>query len=75
MLTVPLALDAQVILFHQSVLPQLLRRTSFKRDPAVHNDVAPVCDFDRLMEILLGHQHGEMVLLLEFLNFRNRMTH
>ena len=58
------ALDAQIVLFHQCVLAQFLRRVAFELDPSVHDDVAPVGDLNRLMEVLLGHQHGQLVLLL-----------
>ena len=58
------ALDAQIVLFHQCVLAQFLRRVAFELDPSVHDDVAPVGDLNRLVEVLLGHQHSQLVLLL-----------
>ncbi len=35
---------------------------------AVHDDIAAVGDADRLGEVLLRHQHGELVLVLELLD-------
>src|SRR5262249_3027118 len=66
------ALHTKVILFHQRVLAQLLGRAAFELDPAVHDDIAPVRDLDRLMEVLLSHQHGQLVLLLQLLDFGNQ---
>jgi hypothetical protein len=33
-------LDAQVILFHQRILTEFLRRVAFELNPAMHDDVA-----------------------------------
>ena len=41
--------------FHQIVL--LERAHALEHDLAVHDDVAAVGDADRLVEVLLGHEH------------------
>src|SRR6266704_659819 len=54
-----------VKLVHQLVVGQLLARAPLVLDPAVHDDVAAVGDADRLVEVLLGHEHREPVGLLQ----------
>jgi branched-chain amino acid transport system ATP-binding protein len=38
-------------------------------DLAVHDDVAAVGDFHRLIEILLGHQHGQLAFVFQLFDF------
>src|SRR5438128_7514976 len=52
-------------LVHQLVVSQLLARAALVLDPAVHDDVAAIGDADRLVEVLLGHEHREPVGLLQ----------
>ncbi len=56
-------LHTQIILFHQFMAGQLLDVFPFERDLPVDNDVAPVGDLHRLVEVLLGHEDGEVVFL------------
>src|SRR5262249_28478992 len=50
----------------QIVVVELLGGLALERDLAVDDHVAAVGDAQRLGEILLRHQHREIVLLLEF---------
>src|SRR5574341_181857 len=65
------ASDAQVILLHQLVLGQLAGAPALELDLAVHDDVAAVRDLGGLVEILLGHQHGQVVPLLQLFDRRD----
>src|ERR1051326_7296856 len=49
----------QVVLLDELVLAQLAGTVPFELDLSVHDDVAAVGDLGRLVEVLLGHQHGE----------------
>jgi len=58
----PRHLDTQVILFHQCILAELLRRAAFELDLAVHDDVAtlsssvPWCKFGAILLRMRRHQ-------------------
>src|SRR6267378_3932111 len=60
-----LSRGAKVVVLHERVLLELGDRSAFEHDLAVHDDVAAVGDADRLVEILLGHQHCEPVAFLQ----------
>src|SRR6266850_4936957 len=64
---------AKVVVLHERVLLELGDRSAFEHDLAVHDDVAAVGDANRLVEILLGHQHREAVALLELLDLGDGM--
>src|SRR6266702_1095479 len=59
------ALHPQVQLMHQLVVRELVPRTAFVFDPAVDDHVATIGDPDRLVEVLLGHEHREAIAILE----------
>src|SRR5215470_1220839 len=58
-------LHAEVVLLDELVLSELLRASPLELDAAVDDDVAAVGDLGRLVEVLLGHQHRQLVTLLE----------
>src|ERR1051326_158100 len=60
------ASQPEIKLLDQVVVVELVGGAAFEGDLAVDDDVAAVGDADRLVEILLGHQHGERVALLHF---------
>src|SRR5690349_7885497 len=62
----------QIKLLDQIVVVELLGRAALERDLAVYNDIAAVGDAQRLREVLLRHQHGELVALLELLDLLDR---
>src|SRR5262245_39120536 len=62
---------SEVVLLHQLVLAQLTRALALELDLAVDDDVAAVGDLGRLVEVLLGHQHRELALLLQLLDLRD----
>src|SRR5712692_5530735 len=61
-------LQTQIKFLDQIVVVELIGRSPLKSDLAVNNDIAAVGDPDRLVEILLGHQHGKRIALLHFGN-------
>src|SRR3989442_10030248 len=58
-------LHPQVQLVHKLVVGELVARSAFVLDPAVDDHVAAVGDPDRLVEVLLGHEHREPLAILE----------
>src|SRR5579859_5431425 len=56
----------QIKFLDQVVVVELVGGAAFEGDLAVDDDVAAVGEAQRLLEILLGHQHGERVALLHF---------
>src|SRR5215510_12332257 len=68
-------LHAEVVLLDQLVLPELLRALSLELDATVDDDVAAVGDLGRLVEVLLGHQHGQLIALLELADLRDHPGH
>ena len=65
--------DAQIEVLDHLVGAERLD-IALEDDLAVHDDVAVVGDPHRLGEILLGHQHGERVLVLELLDRRDGLV-
>src|SRR6185436_6647979 len=61
------SLSAEIIIFHQVVLLQL-PHPALEHDLAVHDDVAAIGDADRLVEVLLRHQHRQAVFVLQLLD-------
>ena len=57
-----------VELADQLVVVEFVGRAALEGDLAVHDHIAAVGDADRLREILLGHQHRQLVVLLELLD-------
>src|SRR5881628_2608192 len=68
-------LHAQIVLLHQLVFPELTRAAALELDPAVDDDVAAVGDLGRLVEVLLGHEDRELVLLLQLLDAGDHAAH
>src|SRR5580700_7488494 len=60
--------QTEIELAHELVVVEFFGRAAFEGDPAVDDDVAAVGDADRLVEVLLGHQHGQAEALLQFLD-------
>src|SRR6516165_11683074 len=60
-----LELHAEVVLLDELVLSELLRVPPLELDAPVDDDVTAVGDLGRLVEVLLGHQHRQLVALLE----------
>src|SRR5262245_39127260 len=58
----------EIELADQVVVVELVGGAALEGDLAVHDDVAGIGDAQRLGEILLGHEHGELVALLELLD-------
>src|SRR5687768_673056 len=65
---------AQVVLLHQLVLAELARVPAFELDLPVHDDVPAIGDLRRLVEVLLGHQHRQLPLLLQLLDLGDHAT-
>src|SRR3974390_1530703 len=61
-------LHPQIELTNEIVVVELVSGAAFESDLAVHDDVAAIGDADGLCKVLLGHQHGELVMLLELLD-------
>ena len=59
-------LKPQIKLPDQVIVVQFVRRLAAERDLAVDDDVAGVGDANCLREILFGHQHRELILVLQF---------
>src|SRR6185437_4139706 len=59
-----MTLQPQIKLLDQIVVIEFVGRAALERDLAVDDNVAAVGDADRLIKILLGHQHGQRVALL-----------
>src|SRR6267143_5286165 len=66
---------AKIVVLHERVLLELGDRSAFEHDLAVHDDVAAVGDADRLVEVLLRHQHREPVAFLQLPDLVDRMDH
>src|SRR5207253_9188945 len=64
-------LDAEVVLLDELVLPQLLRASPLELDAPVDDDVAAIGDLGRLIEVLLGHQHGQAIALFQLADLRD----
>src|SRR5579885_1822121 len=57
------------------VVVERVGRFASERDLAVHDDVAAVGNTDRLREVLLGHQHGELILVPQLLDLVDHAPH
>src|SRR5207245_3423082 len=64
-------LNAEVVLLDELVFPQLLRASSLELDASVDDDVAAVGDLGRLIEVLLGHQHSQVIALFQLADLRD----
>src|SRR5512132_4042789 len=65
----------EVVLLHEVVLAELARVAPLELDLPVDDDVAAVGDLGRLVEVLLGHEHGELAPLLELLDLADHPAH
>src|SRR5712691_3343152 len=65
--------QSHVELVYQLVIGEILARAALVLDPAVHDHVAAIGDADRLVEVLLRHEHGEPVAFLQFPDFVDRV--
>src|SRR5438552_11411147 len=68
-------LQPHVELADQLVVGELFARPAFILDSAVDNHVATVGDADRLMKILLGHEHRQAIALLEIADLVDDVAH
>src|SRR5947207_5943432 len=66
------ALKPQVKLADELVVVELVGVAAFEGDLAVHDDVAAIGDADRLVEILFGHQDGQLEAVLQLLDLVDR---
>src|SRR5579871_962132 len=57
-------LQPEIEFAYEFVVVERLRRAAFIGDLAMHNDIAAIGDADCLVEILFGHQHRQIVALL-----------
>src|SRR5207248_7720661 len=62
----------QIEFADELVVVELVGGAAFEGDLAVDDDVAAVGDADGLNEILLGHQHGQLIAVLQLLNLLDR---
>jgi hypothetical protein len=53
---------------HELVVVELFGGAALEGDLAVDDDVAAVGDADRLVEVLFGHQQGQLVAVLQLLH-------
>src|ERR1700720_1706866 len=58
----------QIEFADELVVVELVGGAAFEGDLAVDDDVAAVGDADGLVEVLLGHQHGQLVAVLQLLD-------
>src|SRR5438270_3033565 len=58
----------QIEFADELVVVELVGGAAFEGDLAVDDDIAAVGDADGLVEVLLGHQHGQLIALLQFLD-------
>src|SRR5579864_6215634 len=65
-------LHPQIEFADQLVVVERVGRVARKGDLAVDDDIATIGDADRLGEVLLGHEHGELVALLQLLDLVDR---
>ena len=62
----------QIEFADELVVVELVGGAAFEGDLAVDDDVAAVGDADGLVEVLLGHQDGQLIAVLQFLDFLDR---
>src|SRR5216684_341937 len=68
-------LQPEVEFADQLVVVELVGGAAFEGDLAVDDDVAAIGDLDRLGEVLLGHEHAQMVAVLELLDLLDGAAH
>src|SRR4029077_5091196 len=61
-------LHTEIELPDQVVVVEFISGTTLESDLAVDDDIAAIGDADGLGEILLGHQHRQLVVVLELLD-------
>src|SRR5207237_4232316 len=66
------ALQPEIKFADELVVVELVGVAALESDLAVHDDIAPVGDADGLIEVLLGHQYGQLEPLLQFLDLVDR---
>src|SRR5439155_25555039 len=66
------SLEPQVEFPHQLIVVELFGVAAFEGDLAVHDDIAAIGDAYRLVEVLFGHQHGQLEPFLQFLDLVDR---
>src|SRR5260370_20377531 len=62
----------QIEFTDELVVVELFGGAAFEGDLAVDDDIAAVGYTDRLVEVLLGHQDGQLVAVLQFLDLFDR---
>src|SRR5215831_11336012 len=67
------ALEPHVELVDQLVVGEVLARAALVLDLPVHDHVTAVGDADRLVEVLLGHEDGQAVALLQLPDLVDRV--
>src|SRR6516165_7362153 len=65
-------LQPQIEFADQLVVVELVGGAALEGDLAVDDDIAAIGDADGLVEVLLGHQHGELMAFLELLDLFDR---
>src|SRR5262245_29983982 len=68
-----IASGPEVEALHQLVVAKRVGVLALEHDLAVHDDVAAVGDTDRLLEVLLRHQHGEVEFVFQLLDHGHRV--
>src|SRR5438132_6216367 len=66
--------SSKVVAAHYLVLLKRLH-VPLEHDLAVHDDVAAIGDADRLVKVLLCHEHGKAVAVFQLFDLRDRMRH
>lgn len=61
--------------FDEFVVSQLLCRFPFERDLTMHDNITAISYLDRLVEVLLRHQHGKPQTLLTLADYLDHPTH
>src|SRR5205085_4421334 len=67
-------LQPEIKFADELVVVELVGVAALEGDLAVHDDVAAIGDADGLIEVLLGHQYGQLKPLLQFLDLVDRAT-
>src|SRR6516164_5523943 len=62
------SLQAKIELANEIVVVELVRRLALEGNLAVDDHVTAVGNADRLGKVLLGHQHGQAILIFELLD-------
>src|SRR5260370_37927776 len=64
--------QTQIEFANELVVVELFGGAAFEGDLAVDDDITAVGDADGLVEVLLGHQHRQLVEVLQFLDLLDR---